>query len=412
MHMTLDNHFDVSSFPPMKPKDLGIDYTKLSSFEKILQMHGGQTAVERKYDGYGIKFDTAKGEIYSLDDTRWDLACVPEIAEALRALPPMVGIGELVGKPTHEGFTNIDEFKAVSSRSLVKYSPNVEKAAKEKPLELRVYDILELRGKDVSIFPLKERRVLLEKNLDKESSVLPTEAYIVDSAAELKTELEAAFDKGSEGFVVKDLRTPYKPGTRTQAWLKLKQKVAVDVLVVGLYQTEERLAQGWPCSNALGAVYNRDTGKYETFVKINMPSKAVAEELCARVAEHAEYTWSEDKPFFWDYLVKEGKKTKTLPRPPAQTDESVVYNPIMFEQTGQMMRKIPFQYIKNPAQNSVVVEVSGMNVSSGEETLYACGMDTGRAYTVRQPIFSRFRDDKRPDQVTTTDQILAYVDGL
>jgi DNA ligase-1 len=53
-----------------------------------------------------------------------------------------------------------------------------------------------------------------------------------DSAAHLDELFEAARERGNEGLMIKDVASPYQPGRRGKAWLKLKRELAtLDVVV-------------------------------------------------------------------------------------------------------------------------------------------------------------------------------------
>jgi ATP-dependent DNA ligase len=402
-------HIDITTFKPKKPAEMGLDYKALDGFEKLLKVLHGQAAAEKKYDGYGILLDTVTGRMCSLDNSMWNPAALPELQKDLGRLRGIVAIGELVGRPTKKSWTKTDEFNAIKRRAATLRAGTPDPAAvarlsQEFPLDIRLYHLLEAGGKSLLALPGSENRTALEDILRraKAEHVLATERRVISDPRELWKATLAAFDSGQEGFVVKDLTTPYVPGTRTKDWAKLKDKVAVDLIVLGLYQTEERLKAGWPCANMLCGVLNERTGKFETLAKITITSHAMADQVFERLKPALAFTWSKAKPHFWE----------NDHRTPVQSDPSVAYNPELPSSKSQM-KKVPFVFVMNPMRNSFIIEAKALEVSTGEETWHSCGLaDGGRAYTLRQGVYERTRDDKTTCQVTTTKQVLDYVAGV
>jgi DNA ligase-1 len=65
--------------------------------------------------------------------------------------------------------------------------------------------------------------------------VLRAPSHRVESAAGLDALFEEAQARGNEGLMVKDLASPYTPGRRGKAWLKLKRELAtLDVVVTAV----------------------------------------------------------------------------------------------------------------------------------------------------------------------------------
>jgi ATP-dependent DNA ligase len=345
--------------------------------------------------------------MYSLGNNPWNPLCVPELHKDFGRLPSLKAIGELVGRPTREHFTNLEERAAVQSRPLEKYDERrIKELAATQPLDIRLYDILEVNGKSLLSLPLAERRATLENLLTKHKTkhILATDQRIISDPAELREATLQMFEDGHEGFVVKDLTTPYIPPgkdkpVRGKDWIKLKTAPTFDVIVLGLYQTPELLRKGWPCSNLLGGVQNTRTGKLETLTKITFPSEAKAREAYERLAPHLACTWSPERKHFWE----------NEPTAPVQHDPSVLYNPALLGRKP-LMKKIPFLYVKDPLRNSYVIEAECLNVSSGKDNWHSCGLeDGGKTYTLLQARQERIRDDKTTAQATTSQQILKYV---
>jgi len=96
------------------------------------------------------------------------------------------------------------------------------KVLREHPAVLIAFDLLYLNGRLLMDEPLRERRRLLVELASqyKDLIVLPeTEATHVEAVA---AAFEAARAAGNEGLMLKDPNSPYTPGRRGGAWLKLK----------------------------------------------------------------------------------------------------------------------------------------------------------------------------------------------
>lgn len=406
-----------------KPQDRKIDPNEFSSFEKLLELHGGTTIAERKYDGNGILIDTRnlRGEaihLYSLSKNVWDPACLPELTKELALLPPGFFIGELVGKPTHDNFTNQDEFAAVSARPLtdysVKLSSKIDTLAKEKPLEIKLYDILALDGEILATLPNYRVRERLEEVAGDFQNISPVERRELTSPEELQQYFFQQMADNKEGLVVKNPCAVYAKeadfvkASRNQDWVKLKKTVTFDLAVLGFYQTEARLQHEWPCSNLLLGTYNEQSGRFETMAKLNLPSKDLAREIFQRVAPHCHYTWNEESPHYWQNNGKNGNNNGNNV---CQINKSgdVFYSPKMEKISGG--KKTPFMYVANPKQDSLVVEVSAMEITSPKDTWHSCGYLTEQKHSLRQPKFLRLRE-KTPLEATTTQQIKKYLEGM
>lgn len=100
------------------------------------------------------------------------------------------------------------------------------------PVVMFVFDLLHLNGEVLLDRPLAERRKLLEglRFGDRVQPGLSTAARAPD---ELATRFREARDRGNEGLVIKLPDSRYQPGRRGRQWMKLKEELAtLDVVVV------------------------------------------------------------------------------------------------------------------------------------------------------------------------------------
>jgi len=193
--------------------------------------HGANAWVEDKFDGIRAQVHAGEGraEIYTRD-----LRCVTgQFAELTRASQTlqhaMILDGEIVAQGQERKLTFFDLQKRLGRSA----EDDLFLEVNDVPVVFKAFDLLSLDGASLLAVPLERRRALLE------SLPLPASWQVI-SKQEVKTieELEAAFEaarhRGNEGLIIKDRHSPYTPGRRGTAWLKLKRAAAtLDVVVVG-----------------------------------------------------------------------------------------------------------------------------------------------------------------------------------
>jgi len=107
----------------------------------------------------------------------------------------------------------------------------IERLASSVPVRLLLFDVLEIAGDPVMAEPYRRRRELL-KRLFTASRGVPVEvpAEAPGPAAEA---LEESRRLGLEGLMAKRPDSPYRPGSRSENWLKLKLTNTQEVVIGG-----------------------------------------------------------------------------------------------------------------------------------------------------------------------------------
>jgi DNA ligase D-like protein (predicted ligase) len=171
-----------------------------------------------KLDGFrAIAFKTGN-KIYLRSRNDKDFAGrYPSITEALSALPNETMIdGEIVA---------FDEDGKPSFNALQNYGST------SRPLAFFVFDLLVLAGKDVMQEPLERRLDLLQKR------VLPKLAepirYTGGLNASLPHLIRGVKASGMEGLVAKRKDSPYEPGRRSGAWMKMRVNQGQEFVIGG-----------------------------------------------------------------------------------------------------------------------------------------------------------------------------------
>jgi bifunctional non-homologous end joining protein LigD len=96
-------------------------------------------------------------------------------------------------------------------------------------LVYQVFDLLHFDGRSLLRVELEDRKRLLRSIL-RETSRVRFASHVMGEGLAF---MEAARDRGLEGIVAKLRRSPYEPGRRTPAWLKLKIRPEQELVVGG-----------------------------------------------------------------------------------------------------------------------------------------------------------------------------------
>jgi DNA ligase-1 len=198
----------------------------------------GPVAVEYKYDGSRIQFHRV-GKTCRIWSRRLEEVtdALPEVVEALRAATDRDVIldGEVVavgpdGRPL--------PFQTVLRRFRRKHG--VAEARASIALVPRVFDCLYADGATLLDEPLSERRRVLQGLL---SDHLAPQQVLGDED-EIRAVYEQALRDGHEGLMLKLPSSPYTPGARGRAWVKIKPEVeTLDLAVIGAEWGEGRRAR-------------------------------------------------------------------------------------------------------------------------------------------------------------------------
>jgi DNA ligase-1 len=191
--------------------------------------------VEDKYDGVRAQVHKT-GDRLELFSRTLDRVTdrYPELLAPLRALPGTFVLDAEILAFRDGRAVPFTEFARRMGRKLVAADLQTEL-----PASLVAFDILERDGEPLLERPLEERaRILRELPL---GGLLRTpDVRRLDLGADelpdaLEREFAAARERGNEGLMVKDPRSPYRPGRRGMEWLKVKRPLrTLDVVVTAV----------------------------------------------------------------------------------------------------------------------------------------------------------------------------------
>lgn len=308
-------------------------------------------AVEFKYDGFRIQIHRIKDRIILFTRRLENVtAQFPDVVQAVREQTQNSSFildSEAVGyNPKTKKYR---PFQDVSQRIKRKYE--IEKMAKDFPVEVNVFDILCYRDKSTINIPFEERRKLIEKIVTpKKWSIVLARQVVTDNKKDAEKFYKESLEAGNEGVMMKALKAPYKPGSRVGFMVKLKPTMKeLDLVIVGGEWGSGKRA-GWLSSFTL-ACMDEDSGDYLEVGKVGTGIKEKEEEGVS---------FEQLTQLLKKYIISEkGKEVKIKPA-------------IVVEVTYEEIQKSP-------------------TYSSG--------------YALRFPRLTRLRDDRSPEEISTLEMV-------
>ena len=358
---------------------------RLSTGEEIIKKIG-KCAVENKYDGFRLqchykKINGGKVLLYSrnLEDVTF---MYPDIVEGIKK---NIKANEAILEGEAIGFNPVSgEFLPFQETVQRKRKYEVEKKAKEIPLKLFVFEILYLDGEDYLNTPFLKRREKLTFIIKSSSDVFKDTVVIApqvitENGQEIELLFEEAISQGLEGIVAKKLDGIYQPGARGWNWIKFKRSYSskiedtIDCLVMG-YDLGKGKRAGFGIGAFLVGVFDEEEDQYLTVAKIGTGlSDEEWKELKIKSAKFK----TEKKPN--NYLVDKTMECDVWLFPSIVVEiraDEITRSPV--HTAGRKMKL-------SKTGSALAVDIPG--------------------FALRFPRLERFRDDKKPDEVTTLKEI-------
>ncbi len=190
----------------------------LASLSKDL-VTGAEWVYEEKYDGIRAVAYRDGDRVRLLSRTGQDLTVgFSAIVDAIRNLPDpdLVLDGELVVFDK----SGVSRFQLLQRRGIDRGTRTL----------YVVFDCLRSKGRDLLHRPLEERRGRLLELIPKRAGpLMPSRRLPRDGERALAT----AREKSWEGVIAKIATSPYEPGARSRAWLKLKVRGESEFVIGG-----------------------------------------------------------------------------------------------------------------------------------------------------------------------------------
>ncbi|KAL4785799.1 hypothetical protein BJX76DRAFT_323691 [Aspergillus varians] len=239
------------------------------------------------------------------------------------------------------------------------------------------FDLLFLNGEPAVKKSLRERRELLHEAFQPTEGEFQFAQYgDTNDLDQIQNLLDESVKASCEGLMVKMLDTEesgYEPSKRSRNWLKVKKDYlagvgdSLDLVVIGAYHGRGKRTSVYGAF--LLAAYNPNTQTYETICNIGTGfSEAVLEELHQTLSP---LTIDRPKPFY-------SHSTVPKDQPDVWLEPRLVWE-----------------------VKTADLTLSPRYKAAADEVVGAAGAN-GKGVSLRFPRFIKSRDDKKPEQATTT----------
>ncbi|KQB36668.1 MULTISPECIES: ATP-dependent DNA ligase [Acidiplasma] len=343
---------------------------RLKSLADIKDKMGGRAAYEYKYDGLRTELHQKGSEVKifsrGLEETTQNFPDIVKNFKDSFHFESCILDGESV--PYNPDTGELMPFQIVSQRRGRKY--DLTEKTSEIPIVMFIFDILYLNGKSLINLPYPERRKILEENVKENEYFKLATRIESDDENEIMKFFEKSIEDGCEGIVSKNISedSVYRAGARGWLWIKFKRDYqqeisdSFDLVVVGAFNGHGRRKGTYGA--LLLACYNEKKDSFETFTKLG---SGFTDEMLSEL------------PGIFKSLIVDKK--------PARLDSTM----------------IPDYWI----YPSKVVEVKGAEITVSP--VHTCAyniIEKGSGLALRFPRLIKFRDDKNPEDATTTEEII------
>ncbi|MFN2521273.1 MAG: ATP-dependent DNA ligase [Candidatus Limnocylindria bacterium] len=209
--------------------------TPVLQLEEVAKRFSPPYVIEDKYDGVRAQVHKS-GDRVELYSRTFDRVTdrFPELLDGLRSIPGAFILDAEVLSLANGRAIPFVRFQRRLGRKEVAAALRAEL-----PATLVAFDILERDGRALLDAPLSERHGIL-KSLPLREPIVFARQRVFDISGDaltsaLDAEFAAARERGNEGLMVKDPRSPYRPGRRGMEWLKVKRALrTLDVVVTAV----------------------------------------------------------------------------------------------------------------------------------------------------------------------------------
>lgn len=343
---------------------------RMENGEQIVEKMNYDASAEYKLDGERAQVHKTKDGNIKIFSRRLELITEQyrDVAVALEALPGKEFIveGEVVAIDKHGRYLPFQELMHRRRKH------ELEKAIKEYPVVVNLFDVLLFDGVPTLDEPYSKRRETLENahaRIKDNEKVMLVPAKRVNKAIEIDAMMEEALSIGCEGLVVKDPKSVYRAGAREYAWIKLKPEYrpnirdTLDLVIVGANHGMGRRAGVYGAF--LLAAYDPDDDVFKTTTKVGT---GFTDENLENISG----------------LLDQHRLDAKSPRVEAKVESEVWFEP------------------------KIVIEIIASEITLSP--IYTAGLNLIRkdgGFALRFPKFTgKIRDDKSPEDATSIHELL------
>ncbi|TXT62815.1 MAG: DNA ligase [Promethearchaeota archaeon] len=329
-------------------------------YGEIIERLGKPFIAEYKLDGERLQIHKQGDEITLFSRRLLEISAqYPDVCETIRSNIKAKNVileGEVVAMDAF--YEKMLPFQVLSKRRR-KYE--VKETLKEIPVCLFLFELLKLDGEEYISKILPKRRDTLENIIEECDELKLVKSQLINSTEQLLEFFNEAREQGTEGIIAKSIKdhSIYQAGNRGFLWIKLKGleggklKDTIDVVLVGAFYGRGRRSGVY--GTYIGAVYDPKQDKYVAFTRIASG-------------------WTDE---IMNNLMEEMKQYEVSKKP-----------------KNVICEDEPDTWLKP----EVVIEIIGDEITLSEKF-------SSLGYSMRFPVFQRFRNDKGPKDVTTVREI-------
>lgn len=248
-----------------------------------------QFTCEYKYDGERAQVHSVNGKMYVYSRNMEDMTQrYPDLVEVLPKIssPGVDFVLDCEAVAWDHENSKILPFQVLSTRK----RKDVLNGDIKVRVQLFAFDLLFYNGESYLSKPLRERRqTLREKFVETPGEFSLAKSTVTSEIEDIQTFLDKSISDNCEGLMIKSMdgyESKYEPSKRSLNWLKLKKDYldgigdTIDLVVVGAYFGKGKRTNVF--GGFLLASYNTDTEEYETVCKIGTGfSDAVLQQMYA-----------------------------------------------------------------------------------------------------------------------------------
>ena len=342
---------------------------RLSTAEEIIEKLEGKCSAEFKLDGerFQIHKDNNKVTIYSrrLENITHMYPDAVELTKTHIKVKEAIIEGEAVAYNPDTG-EDLPFQTLMQRRRKYKIQEMMEKI----PISVYLFDCLYAEGEDLTLQPYPKRIETLERITEQDEKIKLVNRLLTSDPDKLDIFFQRAISEGTEGLVVKSTsdESIYRAGARSWLWVKLKRSYQskmqdhVDLVIVGAFHGRGRRAGTYGA--LLVAAYDPEEDMFRTICKVGT---GLTDENLEQIPKMLEQYRLDHKPARVDSLL----------------EAEVWFDP------------------------ALVIEVLGDEITLSP--LHTCGFNRireGAGLAIRFPRFTRWREDKSPEEVTQVQEII------